>query len=136
LLEKEGSEFKQYVLRTINDISMVMHEELVSGLSNFYSRVEGATKNSPEQAWAFTQDFTSEIPGVGPVLMSDFLKNIGYSNFVKIDFHLKREFPVLLAGVKGDARSLFVHAWHLCEELGMTPFIFDHIMYQWGRSKL
>jgi hypothetical protein len=129
-------DFRLHVLNTIDAIAVEMQGELVSGLRKFYSRVEDGTKNGPEQAWAFMQDFTAGISGVGPVLMSDFLKNVGYPKFVKIDFHLKREFPSLLSGVKTEARSLFIHAWHLCDELEMTPFTFDHIMYQWGRAKL
>jgi hypothetical protein len=131
----QRDDFELYVLDTISAIALVMQVELVSGLSKFYSRIDDATSQGPEEAWEFTRKFTRDIPSVGPVLMSDFLKNVGYLNFVKIDFHLKREFPALLSGARTDAKSLFILSWHLCEELGMTPFIFDHIMYQWGRAK-
>ena len=133
LKSSEWDDFRMHVLRTLASIAVVMQEALAGGLEVFYARIEEEVRKGPEKTWAFMQGFTEDIWGLGPVLMSDFLKNVGFSKFVKIDIHLKREFPELVAVGKTDSRSMFIHAWRLCDQLNMTPFVFDHLLYQWGR---
>jgi hypothetical protein len=71
---------------------------------------------------------------VGPVLFCDFLKNIGFPEFVKVDYHFQKEFPNL-TDEKLSIKKQFIRSLELCKILGVTPFYFDHLMYQWGRYK-
>jgi hypothetical protein len=113
-----------------------MQYELSSGLDMFYSKVSEALICGPEYTWSFMENFSSNIIGVGPVLLADFLKNIGFVEFVKIDQRLKKEFPKLIKGSQPTPKSMFIYAWRLCEQLKMNPFVFDHILYQWGNPRL
>lgn len=131
-----GDAFTSDVRRTLLGLAAVMTAELQEGMNTFYRQVDRAVAAGPEACWRFMEQFTAPIPGVGPGLMSDFLKNIGYPEFVKIDQRLKKEFPQIVAGLPPDPKSMFIFAVTLCRELGMTPFLFDHILYQWGNVKL
>ena len=120
------------IRHTLIALAHTMDEALKHGVQPFYQIVEAAANKGPEQTWRFMQRFTVPIPGVGPGLMADFLKNIGFPQFVKIDQRLKKEFPKLISGVPPDPKSMFIFAIELCRQLDMTPFLFDHILYQWG----
>ena len=128
--------FKADVRQTLSGLAAVMVKALQDGFESFYRRVEAAVAAGPEDAWQFMVQFTQPIPGVGPGLMSDFLKNIGFPEFVKIDQRLQKEFPALVPGLPKDPREMFIFAVKLCRQLGMTPFLFDHILYQWGNVKI
>ncbi|NLV46859.1 MAG: hypothetical protein GXY07_20455 [Candidatus Hydrogenedentes bacterium] len=136
LTEYPDDPFKEHIRRTLLGLAVVMTKALREGISLFYKSVEKAVASGPEQAWQFMVQFTQPIPNVGPGLMSDFLKNIGFPEFVKIDQRLKKEFPALVPGLPTDPREMFIFAVKLCRQLGMTPFLFDHILYQWGNVKL
>lgn len=127
--------FKADVRRTLSELAAVMIKALQDGVESFYHQVEAAVAEGPENTWAFMKQFTELVYNVGPGLMSDFLKNIGFSEFVKIDQRLKREFPALVSGLPKDARGMFISAVKLCRQIEMTPFVFDHILYQWGNMK-
>ena len=128
--------FEMDVLKTIAAIGDTMERELLPGITGFYDKISNVLTHGPEHTWSFLEDFTSDIPGVGPVLMADFLKNIGFTKFVKIDQRLKNEFPILVSEVGQGPKSMFIYSWHLCQELRMTPFVFDQILYQWANPKL
>jgi len=132
---KEDS-FKKNVLTTIESIALTMQRELSSGLDRFYDHMSDELSHGPEQTWTFLKHFTSNISGVGPVLMSDFLKNIGFVEFAKIDQRLKTEFPKLASGLPTTPDKIFIYIWHLCKKMKMSPFVFDYILYQWGNHDL
>jgi hypothetical protein len=136
LLDKNNDSFKNHILITINSISIIMQKELSYGLDNFFEKIANEIKLGPENAWKFMEKFTKEIKNVGPGLMSDFLKNVGFPEFVKIDQRLKVEFPEFINEFNlKNAKSMFISAWKLCAKLNITPFVFDHILYQWNKFK-
>ncbi len=136
LPEYPDDPFKEHIRRTLLELAVVMVEVLREGIEPFYKCIETAVAAGPEKTWVFMKQFTESISGVGPGLMSDFLKNIGFAEFVKIDQRLKKEFPALSPGLPKAPREMFIFAVVLCRKLGMTPFLFDHILYQWGNVKL
>lgn len=129
------SGIKLAILDIIQNGSDKMSKELETGLESFYIKISDEIIKGPEKTWKFMETFTKSIPGVGPVLFSDFLKNIGFVEFVKIDYHFKNEFPILTGNENLTPKQQFKDAIQTCNQLGMTPFHFDHILYQWGRYK-
>ncbi len=126
---------KAAILQILFSGSEKMMVEIEKGLDAFYDKIAQEIDKGPENTWNYMIDFTKTIPGVGPGLFSDFLKNIGFPEFVKIDHHFKNEFPTLIGSEKLSDKRQFVKALQLCIRLEMTPFYFDHLMYQWGRYK-
>lgn len=129
------SGIKLAILDILQNGSDKMSREFKTGLESFYIKISDEIIKGPEQIWKFMETFTKSIPGVGPGLFSDFLKNSGFVEFVKIDYHFKNEFPVLIGDENLTPKQQFILTMQLCNQLGMTPFHFDHILYQWGRYK-
>jgi len=134
--EKFSDQFRRDVLDTLDSVASKMSFELEAGINQFYDRITREIRNGPESVWEFLKRFTKNLRGVGPSLMSDFLKNIGFGEFVKIDQRLKKELPNLIKDLKLTPKEMFIFSWYLCERLQMTPFIFDQILYQWGNPRL
>jgi hypothetical protein len=132
-----SNEPRPRIIRVLIDGSAEMGRRLDEGLSAFYSSLDTVTHSAPEIIWKYAEDFSDRIYNVGPALVCDFLKEIGYSQFVKVDHHFKKQFPSLIHG--GDAckklshKSHFILSLHLAERLGMTPYHLDKTLYQWGR---
>jgi hypothetical protein len=127
--------FRIHIFTVLISLTKKMESELEHGLQLFYEKVEDHL-DGPESSWDFVTRFTADINGVGPVLMSDFLKNSGFPQFVKIDQRLKAQFPKLINEIPSKQKEMFIFAWRLCEQLKITPFIFDHILYQWGNPTI
>ena len=134
--ENFSDQFRRDVLDTLDSVTNKISFELEAGINQFYDRITREITKGPESVWAFLQQFTANLRGVGPSLMSDFLKNIGFVEFVKIDQRLKNELPKLIEGLKSTPKNMFIFSWYFCERLKMTPFIFDQILYQWGNPRL
>lgn len=128
--------FIHSVINTGIACARTLEQWVAHGLKPFYERVEAGLAAGPEAAWTFLQTMSKPIDGVGPVLMADFLKNSGFHRLVKLDQRLQREFPDLLGNAPQDAQRLFIEAWHLADQLGMAPFVLDHLLYQWGNARL
>ncbi len=99
----------------------------------FYARVRAAVARGPAAMWDFAETFAASIRMVGPALASDFLKNLGFADYVKIDHHFAKEFPALIADAPAAPKGQFIHSHRIAMELGVTPFYLDHLLYQWGR---
>lgn len=121
------------ILGLLKDGAGWFEKALVDGLDVYYKRIE-SRMTSPELAWDYVTEFSSPIRQFGEALASDYLKNIGFHQYVKPDFHFLREFPQL-AGLpeKMKSRDQFIVAWHLSKFLGITAFYLDHLLYEWGR---
>ncbi len=121
------------ILGLLKDGAGWFEKELADGLNAYYKRIE-SRMTSPELAWDYVTEFSSPIRQFGEALASDYLKNIGFHQYVKPDFHFLREFPQL-AGLpeKMKSRDQFIVAWHLSKSLGITAFYLDHLLYEWGR---
>jgi hypothetical protein len=102
-------------------------------LQLFYAQVRAAVSKGASAMWDFAEELGGSIRMVGPALASDFLKNVGFSDYVKIDHHFGKEFPALIENAPRAPKGLFIYSLRLAAELGVTPFFFDHLLYQWGR---
>ncbi len=132
-LKPAPESFEHSVLRTSIDCAKALEHELREGLDDFYRRVDEALKASPERTWQFMTTLSAPIAGVGPVLTSDFLKNIGFHRLVKIDQRLRTQLPALVPTIDtGSDRTRFISAWKLADMIGWNPFILDHLLFQWG----
>jgi len=108
------------------------------GLEGFYGEVESACDEGADAMWRFVSAFSKPIRFVGPALVCDFLKNSGFVRFVKVDHHLGKEFPALLGEAscaRTSAKKHFARSIEMAENLGMSPFHLDHLLYQWGHNR-
>ena len=133
-----SKEFEPRILSVTINAPKKLSKELKNGLENFYIKIEKICLLGSLNMWNYVKKFSQPIYNVGPNLICDFLKNIGFTRFVKIDHHMKKEFPNLLSisGCKnlGDYQS-FELSQILADKIGITPFHLDHLLYQWGRYK-
>lgn len=132
-----SNEPRPRMVRVLLDGSAEMGRRLDKGISAFYTSLDKVTQRDPEFVWKYVEDFSDPIYNVGPALICDFLKEIGYSQFVKVDHHFKKQFPTLMYS-GDDCKALspkrhFILAQHLADRLGMTPYHLDKILYDWGR---
>jgi len=111
--------------------------ELDNGLEHFYLRLSRVNNQSPDKMWKFAKEFSAPIYQVGIAQISDFLKNIGCTQFVKVDYHVTKEFPEIttFSCKKMSKKEIFKKSIELSEEIGMTPFYLDKLLYQWGQYK-
>jgi len=131
-------QFKPRMISVFLTGSVKLNTELNNGLDGFYGKTEAIFKNGPEAMWKFVKAFSKPISNVGAALMCDFLKNIGFTRFVKIDHHMKKEFPRLLnieSCRKMSELESFKLSQIVADKIGLTPFHLDHLLYQWGRYK-
>ena len=115
-----------------------LERELADGVEAFCDRVDQACERGPEGMWRFVSDFSAPVKFVGPALTCCFLKDSGFLKFVKVDHHIEREFPALIGHVGCGSLSTKDHfrlSIELGDQIGMTPFHIDHLLYQWGRYK-
>lgn len=130
-----SSKLKSRIVAILMDGGALLKQKLRDGLTPFYGEISTAIENGPEATWHFAKHFAGAIRHVGPATVCDFFKNIGFSDFVRVEGHFKKEFPELINEDKLSQKQQFIMSLSLCEELGMTPFFFDHVMYQWGQYK-
>lgn len=108
--------------------------ELGEGLNAFYSRVESISDRT--KRWKFVTDFSRPIRQVGPSLMCDFLEEMGFTRYVKVDHHFSKQFPQLLSGeanCRMSAKASFILYQEIAVAVGISPFHLDSILYLWGR---
>lgn len=117
------------------DGSTEMKKRLENGMPSFFSEIEKVTKSDSETIWKYVEDFSGAIYNVGPALISDFLKEIGFAQFVKVDHHFQKQFPTLFKINCGrmSPKQHFVLSQKLSERIKMTPYHLDRILYEWGR---
>ncbi len=137
IFEKELStlKFKPRIIAVLTDGAHLLDEKTRNGLEGFYREISDAVEKGPEATWRFVKEMAKPIRHVGHSLICDFLKNIGFSDFVRVEGHFKEEFPELMNEKQMTEKKQFLVSLELCRELGIRPFLFDHIMYQWGRYK-
>lgn len=126
---------KPRIMAILLDGANLIDGKLKHGLNGFYTEVNEAVEKSSDDLWRFVKRASEPIRHVGPSLFCDFLKNIGFSDFVRISGYFKKEFPELISEKMMTEKRQFIVSLALCKEMGIKPFHFDHIMYQWGRNK-
>jgi len=126
--------FQPRIVAVLLTGSKKLELELSEGLHAFYSRVESIS--DPTKMWKFVNDFSRPIRQVGPPLTCDFLKELGFTRYVKVDHHFSRQFPKLLPGepnCRMSAKASFILSQEIADAVGMSPFHLDSILYLWGR---
>ena len=129
-----SNKFQPRIVAVLLTGSKKLELELSEGLQAFYSRVAGIS--DPRKMWKFVTDFARPIRQVGPSLMCDFLKELGFTRYVKVDHHFSRQFPQLLPGeanCRMSAKASFILSQEIADAVGMSPFHLDSILYLWGR---
>jgi len=127
-------QFKPRVVGVLLTGSRKLGEELSGGLHGFYERI--ARVSDAASMWDLVNDFSKSIHLVGPALICDFFKEIGFVRYVKIDHHFGKQLPKLV-NVDGNCRlnpkRSFLMSQEIADAVGMTPFHLDSILYLWGR---
>jgi len=137
LREKYDLSRKQFNPRIISVLltgTKVLDKELSRGLDAFYKKISNA--NTPTAMWEYATQISASINNVGVTLICDFLKEIGFTRYVKVDHHFKREFPKLISSsktCKQSPKESFILSQELADLVGITPFHLDSILYLWGR---
>ena len=125
------------MVRVMLDGSDQMARRLDRGLNSFYESIEQVSASTPEAMWSFVEEFAKPIYNVGPALICDFVKEIGFLRFVKVDHHFLQQFPGLLGETQDCSRlsekKHFILSQHLADALGIQPYYLDRILYEWGR---
>jgi hypothetical protein len=134
----ESKQFKPRMISVLLSGTQEMAKCLENGLNSFYVELDTINSKPGAEIWGYVLEFSKNIYNVGPNLICDFIKGIGFERFVKVDHHFKREFPKLIGF--NDCHSLsdkehFVLSQQLADLIQMSPFHLDHLLYQWGRYR-
>lgn len=126
------------MIRVMLDGSEEMTKRLSQGLDNFFAALEQVSVSPPEEMWSFVKSFSRPIYHVGPALICDFIKEIGFLKFVKVDHHFLLQFSSLVPSLREGCSRLsnkehFVLSQQLADAVGMEPYYLDRILYEWGR---
>jgi hypothetical protein len=127
-------QFRPRIIAVLLSGSIKLEQELNGGLDEFYARISKVSK--PAEMWKLVNDFSSAIDLAGPALICDFFKEIGFSRYVKVDHHFRKEFPQLLNEMKfcgQNPKQSFILSQEIADSVGVAPFHLDAIMYLWGR---
>lgn len=126
--------FKPRIISVLLSGTKFFEGELSHGLDGFYRKISSA--KSPIEMWNLALEISESINNVGVALVCDFFKEIGFTRYVKVDHHFKREFPELLSTsrtCKQSPKESFILSQELADSIGITPFHLDSILYLWGR---
>ncbi|MBP7509187.1 MAG: hypothetical protein KA807_15350 [Prolixibacteraceae bacterium] len=126
--------FKPRIISVLLSGTKFFEGELSQDLDAFYQKITFA--DTPIEMWKLALEVSKSINNVGVALVCDFLKEIGFTRFVKVDHHFKREFPELLSTsktCKQSPKESFILSQELADSIGITPFHLDSILYLWGR---
>jgi len=127
-------QFKPRIISVLLTGTEKLSNELSSGLDIFYNKIETIT--SPCEMWDLAENFSKPITNVGPALICDFFKEIGFVRYVKVDHHFRKEFPQLIADYKicrQNPKMSFILSQKIADQIGITPYHLDSILYLWGR---
>lgn len=134
----KSKQYKPRMIRVLLDGSKEMEQRLNHGINGFLKELDKTNEQSGAEIWKYVLEFQSNIYNVGTALICDFIKNIGYDRFVKVDHHFKKEFPELM-GYQScktlSPKEHFILSQEIADLLNMSPFHLDHLLYQWGRYK-
>lgn len=129
-----SKQFKPRIISVLITGTKVLSNELENGLESFYIKISSVT--NPIAMWELAKDISRPINNVGVALICDFLKELGFTRYVKIDHHFRREFPELISSLKTCKQSpkeSFILSQEIADSIGITPFHLDSILYLWGR---
>jgi len=127
-------QFKPRITSVLISSTSKIAKELIDGLDVFYNRISKVT--SPPEMWKLVNDFSEPIAQVGPALICDFFMKIGFTRYVKVDHHFRKEFPklvILAVSCKLNPKHSFILSQEIADSVSITPFHLDSILYLWGR---
>ncbi|MCX6227033.1 MAG: hypothetical protein NTV01_20180 [Bacteroidia bacterium] len=127
-------QFKPRIIAVLLTGTLKLRQELKFGIESFYAKVSKVT--IPLEMWNLVNDFSAAIDQVGPALICDFFKEIGFTRYVKVDHHFRKEFPQLLntmGSCRQNPKQSFILSQEIADALGIAPFHLDAILYLWGR---
>lgn len=127
-------QFKPRIISVLRSGTVKLGQELIDGIDSFYNRISNVTQ--PHDMWKLANDFSAPIEQVGPALICDFFKEIGFTRYVKVDHHFKKELPklvILIGSCKLNPKQSFILSQEIADAVCMTPFHIDSILYLWGR---
>ncbi len=127
-------QFNPRIISVLLTGTIVLQKELSRGLDDFYQKISNA--NTPIPMWELALEISRSINNVGVALICDFLKEIGFTRYVKVDHHFRKEFPELISASQTFRQSpmeSFILSQELADSVGITPFHLDAILYLWGR---
>lgn len=133
-LNLSSRQFKPRVIAVLLTGSKKLRAELTRGLQGFYDRISRVSL--PAEMWDLVNAFSKSINQVGPALICDFFKEIGFVQYVKVDHHFGRQFPLLVEPIdncKLSPKKSFILSQEIAMAVGLTPFHLDSILYLWGR---
>ena len=129
-----SKQFPPRVVAVLLTGSRKLGDELRAGLDKFYDRISRVSV--PSAMWELVNDFSKSIKQVGPALICDFFKEIGFVRYVKVDHHFSQQFPLLVklnSNCRLSPKRSFIMSQEIADAIGMTPFHLDSILYFWGR---
>ena len=125
------------MVRVMLDGADQMAKRLKKGVDPFYKSIEQVSASTPDVMWSFVEELAKPIYNVGPALICDFIKEVGFPRFVKVDHHFLQQFSGLFGKPQDDSRlsnkKHFVLSQQLADALGIQPYYLDRILYEWGR---
>jgi hypothetical protein len=127
-------QFKPRMISVLITGTEQLSNELKNGIDSFYKKISDVT--SPPEMWELAKDFSVPISNLGPALACDFFKELGFTRYVKVDHHFRREFPELITYLKTcdqNPKESFILSQKIADSIGITPFHLDSILYLWGR---
>ena len=127
-------QFKPRIISVLISGTRQLSKELINGLDAFYNKISNA--KSPLKMWELAENFSAQINNVGTALICDFFKELGFTRYVKVDHHFRREFPELVSDLKTcdkNPKMSFILSQEIADSIGITPFHLDSILYLWGR---
>jgi len=113
------------------DINQKYHE--IEGLQNIPDAFERANS-----LWRFAENVQKhnnlKIKHVGTALVCDFLKESGFKNYAKIDFQMINAINNIIGEGcrKFNNFELFVATQWISQQINITPFKLDKILYVYG----
>jgi len=127
-------QFKPRIISVLITGSDKLSNELKNGLDAFYKKISDVT--SPSEMWELAKNFSIPISNLGPALVCDFFKELGFTRYVKVDHHFRKEFPELISHLRTcdqNPKESFILSQKIADSIGITPFHLDSILYLWGR---
>lgn len=84
----KSKKFKPRMISVLLSGSKAMEKKLENGLDEFYSELTVVNRMSGSDIWSFVSKFAKDIYNVGPNLICDFIKGIGFERFVALNLGL------------------------------------------------
>lgn len=134
-LSRANNLWRQYS-RSLADITLFLklfqqQDGSASRLRNYIAE----NSNTKETAWVLAVSISQQIRGMGPTLVCDALKEVGFSNYSKPDTHIKDIFCELGLADSSEDKEVFYALWEFANEVNALPSQVDKIFWLIGTGK-